>query len=158
MGINKSKLDSYRKNNSDREWKWSSLSPLECQLILNDHFYDSHKALLLGGLNAEKARLSIANTGEFIDLAEKANSELVTKSHFAQIIAMLPPRFTVQKIQKIFTTKHHGYSLSSGKNILFLFGILNLDFSFQKYPWLYRYFDADTNKPKILIGMFYDEH
>ena len=69
----------------------------------------------LGGLNAEKARLSIADTGEFIDLAEKANSELVKKSHFAQVIAMLPPRFTVQKIQKIFTTKQHGYSISSGK-------------------------------------------
>merc|ERR1711860_366684 len=89
MGRNQSKVNSYRSNNGDSEWKWSSLSPLEC------------------GLNAEKARLSIANTGELIDLAEKANSELVTKSHFAQIIAMLPPRFTVQKIQKIFTTKQH---------------------------------------------------
>jgi len=89
-----------------KNFKWAT-----CSKLIN-----RHKILLdmkQGGLNAEKARLSIANTGEFIDLAEKANSELVTKSHFAQIIAMLPPRFTVQKIQKIFATKHHGYSLSS---------------------------------------------
>jgi len=89
-----------------KNFKWAT-----CSKLIN-----RHKILLdmkQGGLNAEKARLSIANTGEFIDLAEKANSELVTKSHFAQIIAMLPPRFTVQKIQKIFTTKQHGYSLSS---------------------------------------------
>ena len=92
-------------------------------------------------------------------MAEKANSELVTKSHFAQIIAMLPPRFTVQKIQKIFTTKQHGYSLSSGKLPLQLLeSRTTLYFSFQKYPWLYRYFIADTNKQKIFIGMFYDEH
>ena len=30
MGINQSKLNSYRNNNGDSEWKWSSLSPLEC--------------------------------------------------------------------------------------------------------------------------------
>jgi len=89
-----------------KNFKWAT-----CSKLIN-----RHKILLdmkQGGLNAEKARLSIADTGEFIDLAEKANSELIKKSHFAQVIAMLPPRFTVQKIQKIFTTKQHGYSLSS---------------------------------------------
>lgn len=89
-----------------KNFKWAT-----CSKLINRHkiLHDMKQ----GGLNAEKARLSIADTGEFIDLAEKANSELVTKSHFAQIIAMLPPRFTVQKIQKIFSTKQHGYSLSS---------------------------------------------
>ena len=69
---------------------------------------------------------------------------------------MLPPRFTVQKIQKIFTTKQHGYSLSSGKLPLQLLESLPLIF-ISVFKNIRGYTDIllliQTNK-KSLLGCF----
>merc|ERR1712046_427269 len=53
---------------------------------------------------------------------------------------MLPPRFTVQKIQKIFTTKQHGYSLSS---------VFKKIHGYTDIPILIQ-----TNKKNHLLGCF----
>ena len=48
-------------------------------------------------------------------MAEQANSKILTSQKLAEIISILPPRFTVQKIEQIYSTIDDGYALSTGK-------------------------------------------
>ena len=69
----------------------------------------------IGTAYSTVSRLSQANAGEFFEQARDADSSLLRVGDMARLIAILPPRFTVQKLEKIMTTAKHGYSLRSGE-------------------------------------------
>ena len=66
------------------------------------------------GLGGAVSRLTQVNAGEYFDQARNAGSEITDVGDLARLISILPPRFTVQQMQKIMTTKKDGYSLRSG--------------------------------------------
>ena len=89
-----------------KRFSWST-----CSKLIN-----RHKLLIdirAGSSNA------LHDTSDFTLMAEQANSKILKSDHLAQIISILPPRFTVQKIERIFTTVDDGYALSSGKLSIF---------------------------------------
>ena len=68
----------------------------------------------IGTAYSTVSRLSQANAGEFFEQARDADSSLLRVGDMARLIAILPPRFTVQKLEKTMSTAKHGYSLRSG--------------------------------------------
>ena len=58
---------------------------------------------------------TVTDTSDFTAMAEQANSKILTSQKLAEIISILPPRFTVQKIEQIYSTIDDGYALSTGE-------------------------------------------
>jgi len=89
-----------------------------CKTLISRHMVllDISAERGIGTAYSTVSRLSQANAGEFFEAARSANSELVSVGDLARLIAILPPRFTVQQLKKIMNTAKDGYSLSSVKD------------------------------------------
>lgn len=82
-----------------------------CQRLIN-----RHKVLLdlrSDGLETQMSRLSQAHAGEFFIQAQHAQSNLVKVNSMARLFAILPPRLSVQNLDKVFDTSSHGYAYQS---------------------------------------------
>jgi len=68
----------------------------------------------IDGLEAQMSRLSQANAGEFYAQAIYAASTLISTNSMSRLFAILPPRFSVQNLEKIFSTSTDGYAYQTG--------------------------------------------
>jgi hypothetical protein len=64
------------------------------------------------------SRLSQANAGEFYAQAKYAASTLISTNSMSRLFAILPPRFSVQNLEKIFSTSTDGYAYQTGSQNL----------------------------------------
>ncbi|CBY43630.1 unnamed protein product [Oikopleura dioica] len=83
------------------------------QMSLVKQLVTRHKVLLdlrADGLEAQMSRLSQANAGEFYAQAKYAASTLISTNSMSRLFAILPPRFSVQNLEKIFSTSTDGYA------------------------------------------------
>ena len=55
------------------------------------------------------------NLNEYLPQAKYANSKIISTDKVAHVISILPPRFSVQNIEMIYSTYKDGYSLTSGE-------------------------------------------
>ena len=89
-----------------KRFSWST-----CSKLIN-----RHKLLIDIRAGAKEV-----DTADFSVMAEQANAKVVAVEQLARIIAILPPRFTVQKVERIFCTLDDGYALSTGEFCEFVF-------------------------------------
>ena len=85
-----------------KRFSWST-----CSKLINRH-------KLLIDIRAGSVA-TVTDTSDFTAMAEQANSKILTSQKLAEIISILPPRFTVQKIEQIYSTIDDGYALSTGE-------------------------------------------
>ena len=95
-----------------KRFSWST-----CSKLIN-----RHKLLIDIRAGAKEV-----DTADFSVMAEQANAKVVAVEQLARIIAILPPRFTVQKVERIFCTLDDGYALSTGEfcDFLLIFALFN---------------------------------
>ena len=84
-----------------KRFSWST-----CSKLIN-----RHKLLIDIRAGAKDVNL---DTADFSAMAEQAQAKVIASDQLARLIAILPPRFTVQKVERIFCTLDDGYALSTG--------------------------------------------
>ncbi|CAG5106604.1 Oidioi.mRNA.OKI2018_I69.chr1.g2915.t1.cds [Oikopleura dioica] len=83
------------------------------QMAIVKQLVNRHKMLLdlrADGLEAQMSRLSQKHAGEFYAQAKHASSSLISINSMSRLFAILPPRFSVQNLEKIFSTTTDGYA------------------------------------------------
>ena len=81
------------------------------------------KKISSDGLEAQMSRLSQKHAGEFYAQAKHASSSLISINSMSRLFAILPPRFSVQNLEKIFSTTTDGYAYQTGKFRVFFLNL-----------------------------------